>query len=411
VAFAVPFTYPVVFANGVFAPENDTLSSIFPDLPNRRHRLLFVLDGGVAEAQPDLISRINEYVGSFPTRLEMAGPVLIVPGGELAKNDPEVLLGLQRQLADLHLDRHSFCVAVGGGAVLDVVGFAAATVHRGVRLIRLPTTVLGQNDAGVGVKNGVNAFGQKNFLGSFAPPFAVINDSALLRTLPARELRAGMSEAVKVALIRDAQFFEWLCQYAGDIAAFDDLALAHLVQRGAELHMDHIEGGGDPFERGSARPLDFGHWSAHKLERLTNHEVRHGEAVAIGIALDSLYSAAKGWLSEVDAARIIDLLLALGLPVTHPALYWTSAAGKWLIEEGFEEFREHLGGELSVTFLRGIGRGETHHVVDLDVMRRCAAQLRTLSSEKGEPSPDQSREVRDFGGSVRGPTLTRSELP
>jgi 3-dehydroquinate synthase len=125
--------------------------------------------------------------------------------------------------------------------------------------------------------------------------------------------------------------------------------------------------------------LDFGHWSAHKLERLTHHELRHGEAVAVGIALDSVYSAERGWLSQVDAARIIRLLLALKLPVYHPALHAVGDDGTWLIEQGFEEFREHLGGELSVTFLHGIGIGETHHDVDLSAMRRSAERLRTWS--------------------------------
>jgi 3-dehydroquinate synthase len=382
VEFAVSFTYPVVFTRGVFDRDNDVFANLFPQC-QRPHRLLVVVDRGLAEAQPRLLEAIEAYVKGHGALLELAGPILVVAGGEQAKNDPNVLARVQQQLAEYHVDRHSYCVAIGGGALLDVVGFAAATVHRGVRLIRLPSTVLGQNDAGVGVKNGVNAFGQKNFLGAFAPPFAVVNDSALLESLPPRELRAGMAEAVKVALIRDRDFFEWLCAQAERIAAFDEEALALLVERGAQLHLDHIEGGGDPFERGSARPLDFGHWSAHKLERLTNHELRHGEAVAIGIALDCLYSAARGWLSQADAERVLRLLCTLGLPIDHPALHWTYSDGRWLIEEGFEEFREHLGGELSITFLEGIGRGVTHHAVDLLTMRRCAERLQGAQKLEG----------------------------
>lgn len=407
VEFAVRFTYPVVFTRGVFDEDNDVFAKLFPP-SERPHRLLVVVDQGLAEAQPRLREAIEGYVKAHGTLLELAGPICVVIGGEQSKNDPEVLARVQQQLADYHVDRHSYCVAIGGGAVLDVVGFAAATVHRGVRLIRLPSTVLGQNDAGVGVKNGVNAFGQKNFLGSFAPPFAVVNDVALLKSLPPRELRAGMAEAVKVALIRDGGFFEWLCAHAERIAAFDEEALAHLVKRGAELHLDHIEGAGDPFERGSARPLDFGHWSAHKLERLTNHEIRHGEAVAVGIALDCLYSAALGWLSEADANRVLHLLRTLGLPIDHAALHWTSPDGRWLLEEGFEEFREHLGGELSVTFLHGIGRGVTHHTVELQTMRRCAGRLRVLG-EQSEARP-MSRPPRSdvesssrFGSNVESP--------
>ena len=144
------------------------------------------------------------------------------------------------------------------------------------------------------MKNAINAFGFKNLLGTFAPPFAVINDFAFLDILPEREKRGGMAEAVKVALIRDADFFAWLEREADALARFQPNALDTLVQRCARRHMHQIAHGGDPFETGSARPLDYGHWSAHKLEGLTRHALRHGEAVAIGVALDARYSVLAG---------------------------------------------------------------------------------------------------------------------
>jgi 3-dehydroquinate synthase len=129
---------------------------------------------------------------------------------------------------------------IGGGAVLDAVGFATATFHRGVRHVRCPSTVLAQNDSGVGVKNGVNSFGLKNLLGVFAPPFAVINDSAFIDALPARDKRCGMAEAVKVALIRDREFFVWLERTADALARFEPNALDILIQHCAKLHMNQI---------------------------------------------------------------------------------------------------------------------------------------------------------------------------
>ena len=153
-----------------------------------------------------------------------------------------------------------------------------------------PTTTLSQADSGVGVKNGLNAFGQKNFIGTFTPPFAVINDFNLLATLAPRDKRSGYVEAVKVACIRDANFFDELERDAGQLAAFEPAAMKQLIRRCAELHLDHIATSGDPFEAGSARPLDFGHWAAHKLEQLSDFHICHGEAVAIGIALDVIYS-------------------------------------------------------------------------------------------------------------------------
>src|SRR5690349_21085184 len=123
-----------------------------------------------------------------------------------------------------------------------------------------------------------------------------------------------MAEAVKVALIRDAEFFRWMVVNADALASFEPAAVAHMIRRCAELHLEHIAGGGDALEQGNSRPLDFGHWAAHKLELLTTHALRHGEAVAIGIALDSRYSVEAGLLDERDHAVIVDLLVRLGLP-------------------------------------------------------------------------------------------------
>jgi 3-dehydroquinate synthase len=247
--------------------------------------------------------------------------------------------------------------------------------------VRVPTTVLAQNDSGVGVKNGVNAFGVKNFVGSFAPPFAVLNDAIFLRTLQPRDRIAGMAEAVKVALIRDAVFFEWLESQVDALRASEPEAMARMIRRCAELHMRQIAHGGDPFESGSARPLDYGHWSAHKLEALTGNELRHGEAVAIGIALDGRYAVQVGMLAAGREERIFGLLKRLGFYLWHAALERRDAQGRWLVLEGLREFREHLGGELSVTLLREIGRGEEVHAMDEAEILRAIAWLRQREAQ------------------------------
>src|SRR5690606_26760740 len=169
------------------------------------------------------------------------------------------------------IDRHSSIMAIGGGAVLDAVGYAAAVAHRGIRHLRVPTTVLSQNDSGMGVKNGINYRGKKNFLGTFSPPVAVFNDNLFLLTLGDREWVSGISEAGMVALIKDAAFFDWIEAHAERLRSSDSEAMDYLMFGGAELHLQHIAGA-DPFEFGSSRPLDFGHWSAHKLEQLSRFE-------------------------------------------------------------------------------------------------------------------------------------------
>ena len=363
--FTVAYEYPVAFTRDLFAPGNPVfVQSVTRQDSGRRCKIMVLIDAGVVAAQPDLIARLSAYVGAHADRLELVAAPETIPGGEACKNDPALVERLQKRVVDLGVDRHSVIVAVGGGAVLDLVGYVAATVHRGIRHVRVPTTVLGQNDSGVGVKNGVNAFGQKNLLGSFAPPFAVLNDAAFLDRLDAREKTAGMAEAVKVALIRDSAFFAWIESQAAALRAHAPMALDRLVRRCAELHMMQIASGGDPFERGSARPLDYGHWSAHKLELLTGHALRHGEAVAIGLALDARYSVLSGHLAPGEEARVHALLVELGLPVWHPMLESLDAGGQHAVLCGLRDFREHLGGELTITLLAAIGRGIEVHEMD-----------------------------------------------
>ncbi len=374
--FTVAYEYPVVFTEGLFRPDNPVLAETIARLePHRRHRCLVFVDGGLSAVRPGLAREIEAYFRAHGERIELVAPPLTVPGGERIKNDlfhVEWMMGL---VYDHRLDRHSFILAVGGGAVLDAVGLVAATSHRGIRLIRVPTTVLAQNDSGVGVKNAVNLRGSKNFVGTFAPPFAVLNDLDFVDLLPARDKIAGMAEAVKVALIRDRDFFHWLERNALALAAFERPAMARLIRRCAELHMHQIARGGDPFETGSARPLDFGHWAAHKLESLTRHHLRHGEAVAIGIALDTRYSVLAGLLEPGADERVAALLELLGFRLWNPALEARTAEGTLAVLQGLQDFREHLGGELTVTLLEDIGRGVEVHAMDEALIERAIGWL------------------------------------
>lgn len=362
--FSVSYEYPVVFTRDVFDPDNrQVIDALTRREPGRRHRAAIFVDAGLAAAMPELVGVIGRYAAAHADALEIIGDIVMVPGGEDAKNAPELVHKLVDALAERTIDRHSYAIAIGGGAILDVVGYASAIFHRGVRFIRFPTTVLAQSDSGVGVKNAINYRGTKNLIGTFAPPWAVINDIVFIDRLPAREKRAGMAEAVKVALIRDAAFFTWLEDNAGALADFYAPFLERLILRTAELHMHQIARGGDPFETGSARPLDYGHWSAHKLERLTDHRLNHGEAVAIGMALDARYSVISGLLEPGQDVRVHALLGRLGFRLWDEALRATTTSGRLAVLAGLAEFREHLGGELTITLLAGIGRGvEVNHM-------------------------------------------------
>lgn len=363
--FHVSYDFPVYFTQGLFDPANSVLLDVLTRLEaDKRHRCLVFVDDGVLSSLPDLKASIMAYADAHDAQVDLVSPPIPVPGGERIKNELFFTEDIQQRLIDHHIDRHSYVIVIGGGAVLDAVGLVAATTHRGVRLIRVPTTVLSQNDSGVGVKNGVNLQGVKNFIGTFAPPFAVLNDSDLIRDLPSREKISGMAEAVKVALIRDGEFFSWLETHADDLVTFAPEASAYMIRRCAELHMHQIGHGGDPFETGSARPLDFGHWSAHKLESLTHHHLRHGEAVAIGIALDARYSVLAGLLKAGEEIRICSLLEHLGFRLWHPALETTASDGSVAVIKGLKDFQEHLGGELTITLLKDIGVGIEVHEID-----------------------------------------------
>lgn len=379
--FAVPYEFPVVFTEGLFDPGNPALRDVLCRLEsNKRHRVVAFVDDGLLTVHPGLLDSITKYAGHHADVIDLVRDPILVPGGEKIKSELHFVESMQQTLFELHIDRHSFVIAVGGGAVLDAVGLVAATTHRGIRHIRIPTTVLSQNDSGVGVKNGVNLHGVKNFVGTFAPPFAVLNDLDFVAALPERDKIAGMAEAVKVALIRDGEFFAWIERHSDDLATFERAAMAKMIQRCAELHMHQICHGGDPFESGSARPLDYGHWSAHKLESLTRNHVRHGEAVAIGMALDARYAVLAGLLAPGEEERICALLEYLGFDLWHPALAKEGASGELVVLEGLSEFREHLGGELTITLLADIGVGVEVHEIDSALMRQALFWLKDRAS-------------------------------
>jgi 3-dehydroquinate synthase len=381
--FQVAVSYPVYFTTDVFAPSNRILCDLIA-ADQRPAHVIVVLDRGVERAHPALVGAIGAYCDAHGDVLTLAAPVLIVPGGEAIKNDRRHVDRVLEAINGAALCRHSYVIAVGGGAVLDAAGFAAATAHRGIRLIRVPTTVLAQDDSGVGVKNGINAFGKKNYLGTFAPPFAVVNDFNFLETLSDRDWRSGISEAIKVALIRDPEFFDRLEARADALLNRDAAAMREVVHHCAILHLRHIATSGDPFETGSSRPLDFGHWAAHKLEQMTQHRLRHGEAVSIGIALDTTYSYLAGFLAEGDWRRIINLLVAIGVPVYAPELGDGAepAGHAHPVLEGLAEFQEHLGGPLTILLVKGIGRPFDVNEVRTDLMLRSIEILKGIEAER-----------------------------
>ena len=381
VPFSAPFVHRLRFTRDVLGADVATLADLLEPSGDRPARVQFWVDSFVADARAGLLGALQDFGQRFDGRVRVVGEPFVIPGGEGIKNDVRGLETMLRAFNESDLDRRSYVVVIGGGAVLDAVGFAAAIAHRGIRLVRLPSTTLAQGDSGVGVKNGVNLFGKKNWLGAFAAPWGVVNDESLLETLPDRDYLAGFSEAVKVALLKDPLAFDRICRDAPSIRRRDPDAARPVLRDSVRMHLDHITRGGDPFEALEARPLDFGHWSAHKLEPLSGFALRHGEAVAIGVAIDTVYSSIALGLEPNQADRVLRCLAALGLPLDDPAL--DDADHLFL---GLEEFRQHLGGRLTLTMIPAIGRPVDVHEVDADAMRRAIDFVRTRARELETPT-------------------------
>lgn len=389
--FTVPFAFPVIFTSDVWDPDNRSFADVLCRRePDRRHRVMVAIDQEVAGAHGTLLSDIDDYFARFARSLDLVTAPVIMPGGEAVKNDLAHCLRFLGHINDAGMDRQSVVTVIGGGAVLDTVSFACAIAHRGIRLVRMPTTVLSQADSGIAVKNGMNLFGKKNFIGTFVPPFAVINDARFLETLSLRDRISGIAEAVKVGLLKDPALYREIESRARAIARGDLDAMSAIIRRSAELHLAHICGNGDPFELGSSRPLDFGHWAAHKLESMSGHRLRHGEAVAIGMALDILYSVNMAYLDPSVADAILDLLERIGFRLWDRLLIERDGRGELVLVEGLREFREHLGGELHVTLLRDVGETFDVSEIDDDVLSQSIEDL-SRRAGMGRAHPEAAR--------------------
>lgn len=295
------------------------------------------------------------YLKPFQTSLEDAGftvaDVIVLKAGEGSKTFAELEHIIERCLT-AKLDRKSCVIALGGGVVGDIAGFAAAILLRGVAFAQVPTTLLAQVDSAVGGKTAVNTAAGKNLAGAFYQPKIVLADTDALNTLPAREIKAGYAEILKYALIGDAAFFDWLEQHARGVLAGEREAIAHAVAvscraKAAVVAADERE------ETGVRALLNLGHTFGHALEALGGYDGRllHGEAVAIGLNMAFDFSAAVGLCAQEDAARVARHLHAAGLMTQPPfAVHAQEMLGK------MQGDKKNVDGRLTLVLARGIGR-------------------------------------------------------
>jgi 3-dehydroquinate synthase len=265
----------------------------------------------------------NETVAPLylePLRAALAGYQLgdvVLPDGEQYKT-LEVWNRIFDGLLEARFGRDCTLIALGGGVIGDMTGFAAACYQRGVGFIQVPTTLLAQVDSSVGGKTGINHPAGKNMIGAFHQPRAVIADTSTLATLPQRELSAGLAEVLKYGLIRDAAFLGWLEAHMAELLARDPDALAYIIRRSCEIKADIVAA--DEHEAGQRALLNLGHTFGHAIETATGYgSWLHGEAVGVGICMAADLSARMGWLTEGDVTRVRRLVTSAGLPVDAPA--------------------------------------------------------------------------------------------
>lgn len=292
-------SYDIVIGDGLLARAGEFLQGL-----GLGKRGVIITDTNVRQAYGATLKRALKRAG-------FEAKILAVPAGEESKSLRQAnrLFG---KLPALGLDRQSFVIALGGGVVGDLAGFVAATYLRGLPLVQVPTSLLAQVDSSVGGKTGVNLPQGKNLVGVFYQPRLVIADTATLKSLPERELRAGFAEVIKHAAIRDAEFFAWLEREHKRVFALDADAVAHVVRRCCEIKAEVVSA--DERESGLRAILNFGHTIGHAMEALTDYVgLLHGEAIAVGMRCAAQLSVKRAGLSDAEAGRLCDLIAASGL--------------------------------------------------------------------------------------------------
>ncbi|MCE1185277.1 MAG: 3-dehydroquinate synthase [Rhodocyclales bacterium] len=340
--------YPIHIAGGLLAQP----ALILPHLKTRR----------VAVITNDVVGPL--YLANFVAGLEAQGlrvSQLVLPDGEAHKDWTTLNLIFDHLLSE-RCDRTTTLIALGGGVIGDMVGFAAATYQRGVPFIQVPTTLLSQVDSSVGGKTAINHPLGKNMIGAFYQPRLVLADTQSLNTLPDRELKAGLAEVIKYGLIRDLPFLDWLEANLDALLARDQDALAEAVERSCQNKAEVVVA--DETEQGERATLNLGHTFGHAIETgLGYGEWLHGEAVAAGTVMAADLSRRLGWLNDVDVARVRTVLERAGLPVVGPAL----GADRYL--ELMSHDKKVSDGTVRLVLLKGIGRAVVSAEATRDQMR------------------------------------------
>ena len=306
------------------------------------------------------------YLAQLSGRLQEKGYSvleIILPDGEQYKTGATLNL-IYDALMQARCDRSTTLVALGGGVVGDMCGYAAATYQRGVSFIQIPTTLLSQVDSSVGGKTGINHPLGKNMIGAFWQPKLVLADTEILKSLPRRELSAGLAEVIKYGLIRDYGFFEWLEQNMDKLVRCNPDALTYAIERSCSNKAEVVAGDErETVKDGGRALLNLGHTFGHAIETALGYGTwLHGEAVATGMLMAAHLSVKKGWLTDIDVMRIGKLLSRAGLPINAPGI----GSARYL--DLMAHDKKNIGGQLRLVLLKKIGEAVTTSEVEINLV-------------------------------------------
>ncbi len=351
-------SYPILIGSGVLASAPQHLMQAFPSA-----RFAIVADWALSAYAHDLERRLLEHG-------LLLGEICFVASGEGSKSFAE-LERVCNALLDLGIERSHAVIALGGGVIGDLAGFAASIVKRGVRLVQMPTTLLAQVDSSVGGKTGINTRHGKNLIGSFHQPSLVLTDLTTLDSLPLREFRAGYAEIVKYGALGDAAFFEWLESNGARVFSRDGDALTYAILKSCQMKAEIV--GRDELEKGDRAWLNFGHTFGHAVEAWAGYggDLLHGEGVALGMVLAAKFSEGQGLCDASVAARLETHLAELGLPVDFESLHAQVGRSPRLEEllAFMEQDKKVRDGQLTLVLLRGLGEAFVSPDVPREAMR------------------------------------------
>lgn len=360
----------------------EALSPRCPDLldvlrrrePFARHRVFCVVDAGLAAARPGVPARLEAYVRAHKGSLILAAAPLIVPGGEEAKTRPELCDWVRARLGAAGIGARGHAVILGGGALLDAAGFAAATLHGGVRVTRLPTTVSAQAAGGCWTDCALNSGGRPDWLRAPQTPFGVVIDPRLALSQPRRGRRAGVAEALGLAVAEDAGLFHFIAEHARALAGLERRSLDTVVRWSARLSRRRAAAGG-----ADGRTAGFGRWAAYALLSRSGDELLFGEACALGAAVDALLSAVLAGLPAAPARAILQTLADLGLPLWHDALGEVDEDGTPSLARGLMESAEREGCAAAVPLLSALACPRAAESITAEAVAAALEALRRFS--------------------------------